>query len=96
MFMLYFDYCVGNDFLTEEGNTLYKHGVWIFCMVRIETGISRIADFAFKIRMHLFLDRGKSGVQGRLKMKSTFGYTVKNRLMKLKKKEIAVVSVFSS
>jgi hypothetical protein len=76
-FKLYFDYWMGNDFLTEEGNPLYRHDAWIFCGVRSETKISRIVDFVFEIRTHFFLDTGKSGVQGRLEMKSTFGYTVK-------------------
>jgi len=76
-FKLYFDYWMGNNFLTEEGNPLYQHDAWIFCGVRSETRISRIVDFVFEIRTHFFLDTGKSGVQGRLEMKSTFGYTLK-------------------
>jgi len=76
-FKLYFDYWYGNDFLTEEGNPLYQHKQWIFCGVRNESKISKISDFIFEFRLHYFLDTGISCAQGRLELKTSFGYIIK-------------------
>jgi len=76
-FKLYCDFWYGNNFFTEEGNPLYQHSGMIFCGVRNETRISEIADFIFEFRVHFLLDTGISGAEGRLELKSTFDYLIK-------------------
>jgi hypothetical protein len=71
---IYIDYWAGYDFITEEGNPLYRHNEYLFTGLRTETRISNKADFVFEFRVYMFLDIQDFGGQGRFEIRRRFGY----------------------
>jgi hypothetical protein len=76
-FKLYFDYWKGDNFITEEGDPLYRTDGWIFGGVRNETRISNITDFILDLRLHYFEDNEVFSYEYRFEFKTALGYRIK-------------------
>jgi hypothetical protein len=75
-FTCYLDYWKGDNFITEEGNPLYRNNQWIFWGVRNETNIFEISDFIFEFRMHHFRDNDEFSYQYRFGLKTALDFGV--------------------
>jgi hypothetical protein len=67
-FRIFFDYWheslfEDGEFVTEEGNPLYQHDDWIFYGVEQKSRINDQFDFQSEVKLHYFLDTGKSSFE---------------------------------
>jgi len=76
-FKLYLDYWYGNNFITEEGNPLYRHDELVIWGVRNESKISNITDLIVELRFHYINDTNVFSYQYRFEFQTSLGYKVK-------------------
>jgi len=78
LFRIYADCWLGNNFITEEGNPLYRtEKGWFFCGFRNEKSIAGSSQFISEVRFHRYSLSRFWEYQYRIEFKSLFNFIIK-------------------